>query len=258
MTTYLHNRRSSIGLRALRQRGAAMAETLVVFPILLLLGLGMVQMALIFEAKATLNYAALLAARQGAMFNEDPDNPGVQVSLEPDAMLAGVQAGLLPIYAKDGAMSESELNDVQDDIRNNTLITVVNPTHEAFQEFGVGTCGGVSGECFIPNANLRGYTQVPDPAGASGINIQDANLLRIRVVHNYELQLPLIRGIINAAVETLFDPDDAPYHRWFVESPGNPRIPIMSTATVRMQSPAMRYTTNEDQIATISDVDSMF
>ncbi|MEO1575025.1 MAG: TadE/TadG family type IV pilus assembly protein, partial [Pseudomonadota bacterium] len=55
--------------RPVRQRGAALAEIVVVLPMLLLVGLATVQFALIYEAKATLNYAALMAARAGSVSN---------------------------------------------------------------------------------------------------------------------------------------------------------------------------------------------
>ena len=53
-------------LRRIRQRGAAVTEMVVVLPALLLVGLGAIQWALIYEAKSTLNHAAMMAARAGA------------------------------------------------------------------------------------------------------------------------------------------------------------------------------------------------
>ncbi|MFK8017161.1 MAG: TadE/TadG family type IV pilus assembly protein, partial [Gammaproteobacteria bacterium] len=58
---------------ARRQRGAAIAEIVVVLPMLLLVGLSTIQFALIYEAKATLNYAALMAARAGAVSEMQKD-----------------------------------------------------------------------------------------------------------------------------------------------------------------------------------------
>ncbi|MBT2971609.1 MAG: pilus assembly protein, partial [Candidatus Thiodiazotropha sp. (ex Ctena orbiculata)] len=50
-----------------RQRGAAMTELLVALPALLLMGLGGLQSALLFDAKTTINYATFEAARKGAV-----------------------------------------------------------------------------------------------------------------------------------------------------------------------------------------------
>ena len=46
-----------------------MVEYLIIFPALLLLILGAIQFALIYQAKFTLNYATFMAARQGALKN---------------------------------------------------------------------------------------------------------------------------------------------------------------------------------------------
>src|SRR5450631_4211634 len=51
------------------QRGQAMIEYLIIFPALLLLVLGAIQFALIYQAKFTLNYATFMGARQGALKN---------------------------------------------------------------------------------------------------------------------------------------------------------------------------------------------
>jgi Flp pilus assembly protein TadG len=49
------------------QSGAAMSEFAVTLPVLLLLGLGTMQAALLYNAKNTVTYATFEAARKGAV-----------------------------------------------------------------------------------------------------------------------------------------------------------------------------------------------
>ena len=51
--------------------GASIIETMLVFPIILFLGFGVVHLGLIFQAQSNLEYAALMAARVGASTSID-------------------------------------------------------------------------------------------------------------------------------------------------------------------------------------------
>ena len=62
MRTGKNNRRG-------RGSGQALVEFLIIYPTLLLLVLGAFQFALVYQAKLTLNYATFMAARQGALKN---------------------------------------------------------------------------------------------------------------------------------------------------------------------------------------------
>ena len=55
--------------KSLKHRGQAMVEFLIVTPVFILLIFGTVQVALIYSAKTTLNYATFQAARIGALNN---------------------------------------------------------------------------------------------------------------------------------------------------------------------------------------------
>lgn len=79
-----------------RMRGGALVELVVIgVPIIMFLTLGMVQLILIGHARATLNYAALLAARQGAVHH---------ARITP--MQNGLAAGLAPMF---GAQAATDL-----------------------------------------------------------------------------------------------------------------------------------------------------
>ena len=203
----------------LRQKGGATAEFLISVPALLLLGLGGLQSLFIYDAKTTLTYATFEAAREGAVTHAQTRN-----------MRGELGVRLAPIYGGDGtagealeSMAESAL-DAYNPLF--TKIEVLNPTREAFDDFGVNNAA--NGKREIPNDNLKSRSRA---VGArSGVNIQDANLLKIKVTYGYKLEVPVINTILPAIM------------KWF--DPGNivfylaGRIPVTAVATVRMQSAA--------------------
>jgi hypothetical protein len=112
-----------------RQQGAAMTELLVSLPALLLMGLGGMQTALLFDAKTTVNYATFEAARTGAVSHAQSDSMRQELGIR-----------LAPIFGGDGSAEQAisavtlASLDVQD--RRFTEIEIINPTVEAFDEFG--------------------------------------------------------------------------------------------------------------------------
>lgn len=108
-------------------RGSSLVETLVALPVLLLVSLGAVQWALIYEAKANLEYAALMAARAGAVEHADAD-----------AIRKGLARGLLGLYSPPknlaGAVRTLRTR-VLPDVTDYTRIRILNPTVEAFDAF---------------------------------------------------------------------------------------------------------------------------
>jgi Flp pilus assembly protein TadG len=70
------------------QSGQSMTEFLIIFPMLILLVFGIIQFALIYQARATLNNATLLAARAGAVNNGSNSS-----------MRTALASGLAPLFA---------------------------------------------------------------------------------------------------------------------------------------------------------------
>lgn len=232
-----------------KQSGAAIAETIIVIPVFLLLSLGAIQMGLMYQAKSALNYAALLAARQGAM-------NGASV----ESIKNGLRAGLIPymlpaIDGFTGNITNEGWTDATasalDDVRDYTQVTILNPTQEAFDQYGSpDACdprvndGGT--DC-IPNDNLFGRIRVTD--GVSRITIQTANLLKVQVSYGFPLNVPVAGPIIAETV--LLTNAWSPTERAMIE---NGRFPIMSVATVRMQSPAQRSTA----VVTLAELNALY
>jgi Flp pilus assembly protein TadG len=235
--------------RAKRTRGQAMVEFLVIYPALIFMLFGVIQWSLIYQARSTLNHAALLAARAGAVNNGSKTE-----------MKKGLAAGLTPLFAKEataaGYLAARTRAFTEISVANLASFTVINPTAAAFSDFGQARldAAGPAGDRELPNDTL---TYRNTAAGAtSGISVQDANLLHVRVSYCYRLIVPVVGRMIHAVSNTL------PFFDYSLQSHGmsdpfgigaapavdsctrplvqGPRIRIQSEAVVRMQSPFYR------------------
>lgn len=233
-----------------------MIEYLIIFPMLIMLLFGVIQWALIYQARAVLDHATLLAARNGAMYN------GNQTEMK-----KALSAGLAPLFASEasdtGYLNAKATAVIEVNTPFIVSMKVVNPTPEAFTDFGKARLDGNPGK-EIPNDTLQ-YRNTT-AGGSSGISIQDANILHLRVTYCYRMYVPVVGNVINLVANALTpfshelqangmsDPfafqesinaagDVAP-KAWdscnFVRPPGRPpgpRLKITSEAVVRMQSP---------------------
>ena len=161
-----------------------MVEYLIILPVLLLLVLGVIQFALIYQAKSTLNYATFMGARQGALKNANMFS-----------VMDGVAGGMTPLF-----MRTTDAAAIQDLAKARIIaaieifnpltakVEILSPTQEAFDEFMV------DGE--IPNDNLMYRSS--DAGKESGMSIQDANLLKVRVTYCVKLVVPFADRVIYA------------------------------------------------------------
>ena len=70
------------------------------------------------------------------------------------------------------------------------------------------------------------------PGSASRVNVQDANILKIQILHGHKLKVPFVGPILaQAAALTTGDPER------LIMLADN-RLPMLTTATVRIQSAA--------------------
>lgn len=227
-------------------RGQSMTEFLVVFPVMILLVFGILQFALLYQTRLTLNHATMLAARAGALHNGND----VQMRM-------ALANGLAPLFATKATFLGYEAAVVKANIEtvkasNMTDLTVLNPTRAALNDFGRPKLNGAGGR-ELPNDTLSYRSTTP--GATSRISVQDANILHVRVDYCVRLIVPVVDRVIYAAVNAFvpFDP--------ILESGGmgnpfglngtiskpslscvmlgfkGPRIKIQSEAFVRMQSP---------------------
>jgi len=223
-----------------RQRGQSAVEFLIIFPGLIFLVFGIIQWALIYQARSTLNHAAFLAARAGALNHGDRS-----------AMTSGLAAGLTPLFASaasETGYAEARARAAADLALGTATLEVLNPTRQAMQDFGIARLDG-GPQLEIPNDTLT-YRNTR-PGGSSKISVQDANILHLRVTYCYRLIVPLINRIIYAAANA--GTNGAALQTTGMQQPfGNidatpptsscalnddyPRISIRTEAVVRMQS----------------------
>lgn len=199
-------------------KGMVFVESLVVMPLLLLLMLGIIQYTLIYVAKTSLDHATFMAARNAAI------EQGSQQSL-----MHALTSSMLPPFSAGGESQKSVYNKVRSELEQNSKINIVNPTWEAFQDHGVSVA---LKNIEIPNDRL--HVRDANIGHLSHVNVQDANLLKIHVVYGYPLKIPFVNHIIVKFVGLFMKKSQ--YKVYLAEQ----RLPILSTAIVRMQS-RMRY-----------------
>ncbi|MBV1880572.1 MAG: pilus assembly protein [Pseudomonadales bacterium] len=231
------NRRTTMLMGSKRsQRGVSMTETLIVAPMLLVVGFATVQMGYVWEAKNTMNYAALMAARAGAVSG-----------LDLVAMKEAAVKGLRPILS-DADRQDYELGNIAN---IPVEVIIVNPNLESFIRFRDLTVPCVGGVLCIPNNFLqeRGAIVVGNDT------LTDANLLRVELFYNYPLVVPLVgellsaisarpRGDLLGECAAVGCPSAVEYSR----------IPVQGVATVRMQSISKLTVVNFDNIVTMQCV----
>ncbi|WP_437558938.1 TadE/TadG family type IV pilus assembly protein [Acidithiobacillus sulfuriphilus] len=167
-----------------REAGASAVEFAIAAPALILALLGTFQAALLYQARAQLEVAAQEAVRAGTLH-------GARV----EAMRTALARWLTPLYTHGrdlGTLGKGHaaatLAAQQADIR------IINPTWEAFADF-VEQTRDTSGAWVraIPVDHL-GYRQTSAGSG-SGLNVQDATLLKIQVTYVQPLIMPFIDQI---------------------------------------------------------------
>ncbi|GGK65874.1 polymorphic toxin-type HINT domain-containing protein [Amphritea balenae] len=201
-----------------RQLGVAAVESLIALPVITLLLMGAVEWARIYEAKTTVDHAVTMAARSGSFNNATVES-----------IQQGFAKGVLPYYAPAKGQWKNALNKVVVSLATDTQVRILNPTREAFTDFGYQEGGKV----YLPNDALH---KLPTTLGnRSGINIQDANLLKVEVTWGLPLRMPVIGTLIAQFGEHFVAKTPKE-----VDLYSRGMMPITSTTALRMQSPAIR------------------
>jgi hypothetical protein len=199
-------------------RGQSMVEFLIVAPVLLFLILSLIQFVLLYRIKTTLDYAALEAARAGAV-------SGASKS----AMNDGLARGMTPLFAHKTSVIELERAYIESKLKMGgyARIEVINPTRAAWNEHKEKQ---FNDKYALPNDSLAFRS---DSVGGSGVNVQDANILKIRVTYQAPLVVPFVSWVLRGKSDYL-------KAGAFEGSPVTPiidRMQVESHAIVRMQSP---------------------
>lgn len=223
------------GVTRRSQRGASMVEFVIVTPMLLFMGLGILQFGLIYHAKSVLNYATFEAARAGAVHN-------AQI----EVMRKELGYRLAPVYGGDGSLKVGAMSLARSVVAVNditaTKIKLINPVPESFNAHGFfkdveDRHGNAHHTRIIPNSHLR-FNE--GSAKSDGLTLKDANLLKIEVTYGYQMRLPVldmkIPGVAWVMRNLMIHVDQ---DNWMYYVRG--MLPLKATATVRMQSEAWEY-----------------
>ncbi|RZU99138.1 TadE/TadG family type IV pilus assembly protein [Spiribacter vilamensis] len=207
-----------------RFTGSIMLETVIALPVVLVLGLSVTQWALVHQARAVIDHATLMAARAGAV-NEARMAP----------MRNAFARAIVPLHLsrRDAADFETAfLIRATPDARLNLRLRILNPTREAFDDHAVRDRKGGR---YLPFRHLDRRSR--RPGRQSGLNIQDATLLRVQATYGYPLKVPYAGAFIRQALRlaTRWTTAYGPRERTMLLTG---RLPIVTTATVRMQSRA--------------------
>lgn len=221
----------------LNDSGQAMAEYIIVLPVLLLLILGAIQFSLIFMAKSTLNEATFYAVRKGTLNNANFTK-----------IQEGLAEGLAPLYQNSflgtnlAMAADAEANAfVATENPSDVCIQVLNPNNAAFNDFGVSVASGTGGASSTEIPNVRLLYKSTQTGSDSDENIQDANLLKIRVNYCYSLIVPFI----GKTLETLADTGlIGGMGAWQLSCYNNNGIPLVANSTMLMQTPAIKGNTS--------------
>jgi TadE-like protein len=218
-----------------KHRGVSTIELLIALPVLLLMGLLVLQWALVFHTRSVLQYSLMEAARAGVVAN---------------AQLAAIEMGfargllvLLPaahpvqVAAPSQAVATAQLNGLQleaaeisgrflaaQKASGDFLISILSPTRASFLDWGEAARNDqgewVAGATQIPFDNLNaknadgsigkypksGSNQQRGgyPIGsASGQTLRDANVLKLELKYGISLVVPLV-GPALATLATQF------------------------------------------------------
>lgn len=199
----------------LRQRGQSIVEYIIIFPVLLILILGAIQFALIYQAKFTLNYAAFMGARQGALKNANMTS-----------IKDGVASGMTPLFMRWSGSGAPGMVDLSKARIISTIevfnpltakVEIISPTQAAFDALK-------NSANEIPNDNLMYRSGSGD-----GMSIQDANLLKIRVTYCVKLVVPFVNRMIYSLVNGIQGLRNLSHEFFWTPTTAAPATPNMCT-----------------------------
>jgi len=247
------------------QRGQAMVEMIVIAFVTLLLLFGIIQFALLYNAKTILNYAAYEAARMGALNYSHPEAMRLALAqklaiLEP---ISGVEGE--SDYNQLVAQRESFL-EVFDSV---ACIKRVNPANDAG---GHWSADHNTPQSSLGIANDHLLYRDPTAKGTVPQSIQDANLLKISVTYCPKMVVPIVSQVVKNLM--LFERYALLPEKSFTESkiegysapsyldPFNKqcyladRFPMVAHAMIRMQTPVGKYGYKDSDCADITSLSS--
>jgi hypothetical protein len=243
-----------------RQVGVSMFETVLAIPVLLFLGLAVLQWMLVFQARYALTSAIQDAARAGSVgFAQE------------QAILSGFARGLVPYLYGASDLASYQANLLRANVHIQfaqglgfSRIRMLSPTTESFADWARPARDAqgdlIAGLQEIPNDNLSGLISKQLPInGASGTrlgysvgassrqSLSDANILKLELTYGVPLTVPFVGRITVAVLKTLngcsgSTPANACsfYDSFDENGQAVARLPVLISSQIRMQTPARR------------------
>jgi TadE-like protein len=242
------------------QVGVSMFETVVAIPVLLFLGLAVLQWMLVFQARYALSSAVQDAARAGSVgFAQE------------QAILSGFARGLVPYLYGATDIASYQANLVRANLHIQfaqglgfSRLRMLSPTTESFADWARPARDAqgdlIAGLQEIPNDNLSGLTskQIPingdsgkrlgySVGASSRQSLSDANILKLELTYGVPLTVPFVGRLTVAVLKTLNGcPSAAPaaacsfYDSIDENGQAVARLPILISSQIRMQTPARK------------------
>jgi hypothetical protein len=192
-----------------RCTGATMVEMLLALPVVLLLGLGVAQFALVYQAKHALDYALTQAVRQGTVQHASAQSIelGLAAGLVPYLYGADDWTGVLQAEARAVAHVRSGL------AAGWIVLRQRSPGRESFDDWAEPATDpmgeAIPGLVEIANDNLDNRRLRMQPASGvaamsgpeaigrrSGQTLADANVLRLELVYGVRLVVPVVGSLV--------------------------------------------------------------
>lgn len=243
--------------------GQALVEHLVLWPTLILLSMAAIQLGFLFRGRSTLEAATFMAAREGSINNafKAPMKKMLARAMAPLDIKANPNAGHYAVVAGVGSVPGTTYgnNFLLSKALGGADIEIISPTKAIFNQFAKNqyelescTSGCPGGGSFrettqpvkqIPNDNLSVRSATVAAVGSTQINIQDANLLKIRAHWCFPLKVPIVNLAIFETMN-LLGPATAELASCSAKTLANNTlsggsiyyIPISASSVVRMQS----------------------
>lgn len=212
-----------------RQNGASLTESIIMFPVLFLVGLGIVHLALIAQAKSNLEYAALMAGRIAVASPNFGVGPGGNLLVQE-------------------VLSRMRASDPKNTSYSNIVkVCVLRPDKTSFYLFDDRS---VATALTIPNDNLpmRDAT-----VRSNGLSIQDANILHLRVSYFFDSGVPLMNMFSPGQTRSTTLPGHSPGHDSRTGSNG---IWLNAETALVMQRPASLNSVTTDYVMGAGSVNS--
>lgn len=213
----LHDSRRTLAGYRLLQSGAAVAETIVIVPALLLVGMAVLHFALLAQARSNLEYATLMAARIAS------SQPNFGISATRNQMVEEV-------------ITRMKASELLPNRRPQVNVCILRPNQLAFNDFGTNTI--TPGSVAIPNSNLTSRSTANGPN--SGMSIQDANILHLQVSYRFDTPVPFMNFYDDDAPSQLVQGKDLPLAPYTASNNSNYRgLFIRAETALTMQTHAL-------------------